>query len=656
MATDVLITPSSGIIEFNNGVQGSLLGTLATMRVYDSLTTGNLSIQNSTTGANLSGVRFLNRGVTGNIFEVYGTFGNLLTIDDDLNDSIFSVNGSAGLPVLDIYANNTVFAGQYGQNDFVITGNRVGIGLSAPSAALHVQGTNVTTNAQFCNSTLGSIFQRNNANASGARNAITLRNTNLGTASSVDLGIGIGFELGYGGTVGSTLGTRVPAGYITLNQETNADWTTVANRFTYMQFATLNAGAQGERMRITSGGNVGIGTTTNLARLNVTPDASYPTIRINNSASGANDEIFQRWAYVESGNAYYLDLKQTVETNIVRYNFSMVNNGTAYNDVLVLDRGAVGIGVVTPLEKLHINTGALRIDGTTDGIRVFKNGADTVSSHYYLANATNTRAFNFQLSSSGNLMNLFAYNGTAWGRKFVFGNDGRLGVGDVNPSYALHVSGNVYSDNSRTATYTSVTTGPSGSWYPLFAIGDSTDASVFCSIRTFAHSSVSFIAAKGYGPSQTHAVSILNCQVNANGGYANVTGVRIRESGWVEIQLSWSSGPTVDFGVQIIGSNNTPTFAGSLAPTGAADAIVDTVSLANGMMRSRGNFEAAGGYIAANTTSPARPLTVNGDGTNPCIRLLNSTFATSTNTALYTFRGWLPIDIGTTKYYLQVFN
>jgi len=48
MATDVLITPSSGIIEFNNGVQGSLLGTLATMRVYDSLTTGNLSIQNST--------------------------------------------------------------------------------------------------------------------------------------------------------------------------------------------------------------------------------------------------------------------------------------------------------------------------------------------------------------------------------------------------------------------------------------------------------------------------------------------------------------------------------------------------------------------------------------------------------------------------------
>jgi hypothetical protein len=130
----------------------------------------------------------------------------------------------------------------------------------------------------------------------------------------------------------------------------------------------------------------------------------------------------------------------------------------------------------------------------------------------------------------------------------------------------------------------------------------------------------------------------------------------MRESGWVEIQLSWSTGPTVDVGVQIIGSNYTPGLAGSLAPTAASDAVVDTVTLANGMLRSRGNMEAASGYIGANTTSPVRPLTVNGDGTNPCIRLLNSSFATSTNTALYTFRGWLPIDIGTTKYYLQVFN
>ena len=108
MATVIFITPALGTVDFNNGIAGSVLGTMATMKVYDSLTTGNLSIQNAT-----SGVRFLNRANPGNVFEAYGTYGNLLTISNDLTDSIFSVNNSAGLPVFDVYSNNSVYAGQY---------------------------------------------------------------------------------------------------------------------------------------------------------------------------------------------------------------------------------------------------------------------------------------------------------------------------------------------------------------------------------------------------------------------------------------------------------------------------------------------------------------------------------------------------------------
>jgi len=47
-------------------------------------------------------------------------------------------------------------------------------------------------------------------------------------------------------------------------------------------------------------------------------------------------------------------LKQTVTSGVVRYNFSMVNNNTAYNDVLVLDRGNVGIGTTSPVGKLNV--------------------------------------------------------------------------------------------------------------------------------------------------------------------------------------------------------------------------------------------------------------------------------------------------------------
>jgi len=136
MATDIFITPASGTVDFNNGIAGSVLGTIATMKVYDSLTTGNLSIQNAT-----SGVRFLNRANPGNVFEAYGTYGNLFTISDDLTDSIFSVNNSAGLPVFDVYSNNSVYAGQYASGDFAISGNKVGIGTRSPASKLQVNGS-----------------------------------------------------------------------------------------------------------------------------------------------------------------------------------------------------------------------------------------------------------------------------------------------------------------------------------------------------------------------------------------------------------------------------------------------------------------------------------------------------------------------------------
>ena len=77
----------------------------------------------------------------GNVFEAYGTYGNLFTISDDLTDSIFSVNNSAGLPVFDVYSNNSVYAGQYASGDFAISGNKVGIGTRSPASKLQVNGS-----------------------------------------------------------------------------------------------------------------------------------------------------------------------------------------------------------------------------------------------------------------------------------------------------------------------------------------------------------------------------------------------------------------------------------------------------------------------------------------------------------------------------------
>ena len=79
------------------------------------------------------------------VFKVDGGNGTLFEVTDRLSGSLFSVNTIAGIPVLEVFSNNTIVAGQYGSNVFVITGSRVGIGTSVPTNTLTVAGSaNVT--------------------------------------------------------------------------------------------------------------------------------------------------------------------------------------------------------------------------------------------------------------------------------------------------------------------------------------------------------------------------------------------------------------------------------------------------------------------------------------------------------------------------------
>ena len=95
---------------------------------------------------------------------------------------------------------------------------------------------------------------------------------------------------------------------------------------------------------ITSSGYVGIGATN--------PDSP---VTIQPAAQGIGTNSVQSWMYaLSSGSEFDLKLNQVVSSGLVKYAFTLRNNGTSYANNLVLDRGNVGIGT-TALESWKLN-------------------------------------------------------------------------------------------------------------------------------------------------------------------------------------------------------------------------------------------------------------------------------------------------------------
>jgi len=119
---NILINPNSGIMEFTTGTAGASSfntnftgGAFANRMSFDNY--GGLNLTSY-----VSNVTGLDR------FSVDGANGRLFSVTDNLSGSLFSVNDIAGLPIIEAFDDNTVIMGSYNRNDFVLTGNSLGIG------------------------------------------------------------------------------------------------------------------------------------------------------------------------------------------------------------------------------------------------------------------------------------------------------------------------------------------------------------------------------------------------------------------------------------------------------------------------------------------------------------------------------------------------
>lgn len=348
-------------------------------------------------------------------------------------------------------------------DDLTITNTGdVGIGVTAPAAKLHISGSQRITHAgdrviDFVRTSANSFSIEHDTSRMYFYNITTATsvlafdnasNVGIGTASpSAKLHLSGGnFYIANSGTYAEP---AIIAGVIAFDS-TNGDLNISARSNggnTFTRFFTSSAGSGAERMRITSAGDVGIGTTA---------PAGYGKLAvIGNIASSAD-------------GATVLTMRATGgATNIGSYNatgstlaFQTNASGSGEVERMRIDTvGRVGIGTNSPAERLHvqINTAA---NGFESGITL-TNGVDANLFSYVTGTATADKR---ALITAGAAAQSLTF-GTLYTERMRITSAGDVGVGTAAPAYKLEVRTDAASSSNWVASLNTTATGSFGAGF-----------------------------------------------------------------------------------------------------------------------------------------------------------------------------------------------
>lgn len=239
-----------------------------------------------------------------------------------------------------------------------------------------------------------------------------------------------------------------------LNIETNGCnggsglWDVTAFEDGGLRFSTIDgaSGAPLDVMTLTDFGNVGIGTTNPSQKLHVKVNGQ-DGIKFETTGAG-----------IPTSNGTMMDIYEDINTpGYVRFRPRTPASGIDHNTkgimfsndgngpILTINQtGNVGIGEVTPEEKLHVN-GNIR----TDGKRTIVNGFNGAQNHWFKTAGTgpNHVFMAFTGTANGNAQRVqLSPGGTPI---LVVNSDGKVGIGTLNPTKELEVVGTIMACEMR---------------------------------------------------------------------------------------------------------------------------------------------------------------------------------------------------------------